>query len=349
MTCCKKAPYRDIMEKQKIKGGIDMEFDLKSKVQPQLIGFFDVAKPWSVDSVDEIPETCERIMIGRVRPELTGDLAGVHIEERNIPSFFEDGLEAKVRIYTPAKTDENTSLLVFYRGSGFISGKLWQWDLFCGELCERTNCVVVASDYRLAPMNKYPAAIEDGYSALVWAYENRAELGAENDKLILVGASAGGGMALSAALMARDMGGPKIDLLCPLYPMVDHKNDKGSNCRIINDYVWDGKKNGKGWQAYLGDRLTDTDLSYKADAACAKTYRGLPPVYMYLGQCDALLDEGLELVSRLCADDVPTEFHLYPQVFHAFEVSYPVAQISHEAKAALHAVINRTIKEGFVK
>ena len=81
---------------------------------------------------------------------------------------------------------------------------------------------------------RIPAAIEDCYAALEWTAANGSELGIDTDRLAVMGASAGGGLAVSAALMARDFDGPKISLLVPLYPMLDGRNDAPSNKQIID-------------------------------------------------------------------------------------------------------------------
>jgi acetyl esterase/lipase len=254
--------------------------------------------------------------------------------EVTVPNIF-SGDPVKLRLFVPSKPSPVSSRIVFFRGSGFIIGSAWQHDAFCIELCTNTNSAVVSVDYRLAPEYPYPAAIEDCYTGLVWAGANSEALGARQRNLALVGTSAGGGLAVSAALLARDFSGPKIDLLLPLYPMLEPENNRNSNLNIVHPQLWDGRKNGMGWKAYLSDPSSPDVHTFKAAAAYAQTYRGLPPVYTYIGAYDALRDECLTFVRRLCEDDVPVDFHLFSGCFHSFEVSYPSAPISKTARAML--------------
>lgn len=292
------------------------------------------SKYWEVETPEAFPEVNAYLMNGRQPSPLEGELASVVIENREIPNVLEEGT-ARVRLYTPKDKTEETGIIVLFRGSGFATGEAWLYDEMCAWLAYYADYIVVSSDYRLAPQYRYPAAFHDAYSALVWADENRTVLAGENAKLVVMGMSAGGGLAVSAALHARDHNGPKIDLLCPLYPMLDPWNRGESNQRIISGYVWDGDKNGKGWQAYLGDLLQEETLPVEAAPVCAESYAGLPPVFSTIGQLDALQDELVAFIKRCTEDGVETEFHSYPGCFHAFEVNYPAAKMSQKARSIL--------------
>ena len=293
------------------------------------------AKYWEVKDPEDFPRVNAWLMEGKRETPLTGDLASVSIKNLIIPNILESGT-ARVRIYTPADKGPNTGIIVFFRGSGFCTGEAWLQDEICASLALQTDNAVVSSDYRLAPMHHYPAAFNDAYSALVWADANRVALGIRGHKLVLIGMSAGGGLAVSAALKARDDNGPHIDLLCPLYPMLDPWNRGESNRRIISGYVWDGDKNGKGWQAYLGSLLEQDILPYTAAPLCAESFSGIPPVFTTIGQLDALQDEWFDFVRRCSADGVDVEFHYYSGAFHAFEANYPQAALSQHARSTLY-------------
>jgi acetyl esterase/lipase len=75
---------------------------------------------------------------------------------------------------------------------------------------ERFGVSVVTVEYRLAPEDPYPAPGEDCYAGLVWTAEHADVIGIDAGRILLFGASAGGGLAGSVALMARDRGGPAL-------------------------------------------------------------------------------------------------------------------------------------------
>lgn len=315
------------------------DWHIEEKADRELAEALVKGKYWEVAAPEDFPAVNAWLMEGRREIPLTGELSSVKIENRCIENLFETA-KAKIRIYTPENTGSKTGLIVFFRGSGFCTGEAWLADEICASLAYNTDSVVVSSDYRLAPAHPYPAAFNDAYSTLVWADRNRSSLGALSGKLTLIGMSAGGGLAVSAALKARDEGSVKIDLLCPLYPMLDPWNRGESNKRIISGYVWDGDKNGKGWQAYLGSLPDSGKLPTSAAPMCAESFKGLPPVFTSVGQLDALQDELFEFVRRCNADGVETEFHYYPAAFHAFEVNFPNAALSQRARQILYARIN---------
>lgn len=70
-------------------------------------------------------------------------------------------------------------------------GELSWDDKRCQQLA--LDCLVVAVDYRLAPVQPYPAALEDGYAALCWMADHATSLGIDRSRIAVAGASAGGG------------------------------------------------------------------------------------------------------------------------------------------------------------
>ncbi|MCP6553636.1 alpha/beta hydrolase, partial [Klebsiella pneumoniae] len=77
----------------------------------------------------------------------------------------------------------------------------------------------VSVDYRKAPENKFPAAHDDAYAAYVWAVRNATVLGADPNKVAIVGESAGGNLALATALAAHAGNAPKPMAVGAIYPV----------------------------------------------------------------------------------------------------------------------------------
>jgi len=106
--------------------------------------------------------------------------------------------EINLRIYTPTG-DGPFGILVNYHGGGWVIGDLDTSDSVCRNLAEAASCVVVSVDYRLAPENPAPAAIEDSWAALQWVAENQSDLGG-NGRLAVGGESAGGCLAATMSM-----------------------------------------------------------------------------------------------------------------------------------------------------
>lgn len=117
-----------------------------------------------------------------------------------------------LRIYRPRDTSFGATI-VFLHGGGYMLGGLDQMDAEASFLAEYLHSVVVSVDYRLAPENKLPAAMDDAVAALDWSSRNIADLGGRADRLCVAGESAGANIAATAAIEARERG---IDLAAQL-------------------------------------------------------------------------------------------------------------------------------------
>ena len=119
-----------------------------------------------------------------------------------------------VRILTPPVTPR--AVLVYYHGGGWVLGGLDESDPVGRRLAQRTQCVVVMPDYRLAPEYRFPVAVDDAWAALGWAAEHVAELAGGPAPLIVAGDSAGGNLA--AVMTQRALPGAARPSRCRCWP-----------------------------------------------------------------------------------------------------------------------------------
>lgn len=143
----------------------------------------------------------------RVLDALFGAVApGVAIADRTIPG---PGGELPIRTYTPPGPGPHR-LVVHFHGGGWVVGSVGQADHMASSIAARADAVVVSVDYRLAPVHRFPSAVDDCDAGLRWAAEHATELGADPTRLGVVGESAGGNLAAVVCLLARDRGGPHV-------------------------------------------------------------------------------------------------------------------------------------------
>lgn len=242
-----------------------------------------------------------------------------------------DGVEshdlgnASVRVHRPSPRDEPSAALLWIHGGGMISGTAGAEDLLCRSFADEHGIVVAAVEYRLAPEAPFPAAIEDCHDALEWLAA-RSEVRA--DRIVIGGASAGGGLAAGLALLARDRGvvSPSFQLL--QYPMLDDRTaaDFANDDRPVR--VWDNIANRFGWECYLGMPPGAADVSPYAAPARAEDLSGLPPAWIGVGTCDLFLAEDVDYAARLEAAGVPCELHLSEGAFHGSEMVVAKAAVS---------------------
>jgi acetyl esterase/lipase len=242
------------------------------------------------------------------------DNPNVTREDRTVPGPQGDP-DITVRIYRPVNATGTLPGIYYIHGGGMILGNVAGEDANATLLCDQVGAIVVSVEYRLAPESPHPAPAEDCYAGLVWTAAHTGELGIDPDRLAIYGGSAGGGLAIAAALMARDRGGPALTFMMPIYPMIDDRNETPSTHEIVDIGIWDRAGNIEAWAWYLGGKPAD---QYAAPTR-AEDLSGLPPAFIDVGTVDMFRDEDIAFAQRLMQAGVPTELHIHPGSYHAAE------------------------------
>lgn len=233
-------------------------------------------------------------------------------EDREIPGPA-GGL--RIRLYRPS-AEGVLPVLVFFHGGGWVMGSIETHDGYCRQLANASGHAVVSVNYRLAPEDKFPAGLEDAYAATKWVSEHAAEIGVDAKRIAVAGDSAGGNLAASVCLVARDRGGPPLAFQLLLYPVVDCSFDTPSYHQNATGYhltraamIWS-------WHHYLN---SDHDgHSPYASPLRAPDLSGLPAALIMTAEYDPLRDEGEAYAQRLRAAGVPVELRRYDGLIHGF-------------------------------
>ncbi|HZX04831.1 alpha/beta hydrolase [Kribbella sp.] len=197
-------------------------------------------------------------------------------------------------------------VLLWLHGGGFVGGDLRDIEYATSRIAADGNVTVVSLNYRLAPENPCPAALQDVYETLGWIREHLDGDG----RIAIGGQSAGGALAAGACLLARDAGTPLPDRQVLCYPVLDlHPS--------ADWHEW-----------YFGSR----EIPAGAVPLQAASLAGLPPTLMLAAGRDWLRDDALAYAARLERDGVPTELVEYADTMHAF-LNFPAA-----LSAGRHAV-----------
>lgn len=226
---------------------------------------------------------------------------------------------AGVRIFRPPnRAADPAPALLWIHGGGYVIGTAAQDDRLCRRFSAELGATVASVDYRLAPQNPYPAALEDCWAALT----RLAELpGVDPARIAIGGASAGGGLAAALAQLAADRGevSPVLQLL--VYPMLD---DRSAALPANRSYrLWNPRSNLFGWTAYLGD--ADPQVAVPARRA---DLSGLAPAWIGVGTLDLFHDEDLAYAQRLRQAGVPCEVETVEGAFHGFDLLMPKVAVS---------------------
>lgn len=221
-----------------------------------------------------------------------------------------------VRTYVP-RGSAPFPVLLFFHGGGFVLGALGDFDAFCSFLAAGAGCIVVSVDYRLAPEEKYPAAVEDAKAAIRWLGTQAAEIGGDPDRLALAGDSAGGNLAAVTALLARDERFPALSLQVLICPWVDLSSCETESFRLFGQGIWLSTAS-IAW--YRDHYLAEPDqaLSPRVSPLLAEDLTGLPPALVINAEFDVLRDQAQAYARRLEAQGNAVEYRLYPGMLHDF-------------------------------
>ena len=237
------------------------------------------------------------------------------VENLTVPAA--DGTPLPARLYAdvPAKPHVRLPVLLYLHGGGFVIGGLETHDSLCRQLALRSGGAVLALDYRLAPEHRFPTAVHDAWAALRWlAGEGAQALGLDDTRLAVGGDSAGGTLAATCAIHARDTGLP-LALQLLITPGTTAHSDTPSHKLFANGFLLDAAN-----VAWFFDHYIDHHhrRDWRFAPLEADDLDGVAPACVILAECDPLVDEGLAYADRLRAAGVPVALELYRGLTHDF-------------------------------
>jgi acetyl esterase len=222
----------------------------------------------------------------------------------------------KARLYRPVAGNAVVPVLIFFHGGGWVLGDLESHDILCRRLANAGQCAVLAVDYRLAPENKFPAAVDDAIAATAWLFENAASLQVDPRRVAIGGDSAGANLAAVVAHEARDAGAPAIRFQLLIYPAVElgfahasHQLKEDALPVLGETMIW--------FRDHYLDSPSDR-ADWRASPLLAKTFSGLPPAYILTAGYDPLADEGRAYAEKLAGGGAAVEHRHYAGQIHGF-------------------------------
>ena len=269
------------------------------------------------------------------------------VEQRTVPGP-EDAPDIPLLICRPTKpAPAHPHPVVYYiHGGGMVIGDNRSGVTVPLGWAKELDAVVVSVGYRLAPEHPHPAPIEDVYAGLLWTAEHAAELGADAERIVIAGTSAGGGLAAALALLSRDRQGPRVIGQLLMCPMLDDRNDTSSGHQMTGVGIWDRTANETGWTALLGASRGGPDVSPYAAPARAEDLTGLPPAFLDVGSAETFRDEVVTYADRIWQAGGTAELHVWPGGFHSFAGFAPQARLSQSSFAAQLDWLRRLLGEG---
>jgi acetyl esterase len=236
------------------------------------------------------------------------------------------------RLYVPDGLDAASPapLLLFFHGGGWVLCDLDTHDDVCRFLATAAGVAVLSADYRRAPEHPFPAAIEDALAAFSWTAENAGALGADPSRFAIGGDSAGGNLAASVSLLARDAGGPTPAMQLLLYPTTDGVGGQRSRELFAEGFFLTKADIDRCEAAYLPEGSERDDP--RVSVLRAPDLSNLPPAYVATGGFDPLRDEGEAYAQRMQEAGVKVALRRHPHLIHGFANT---TSVSRSGRAAM--------------
>lgn len=218
------------------------------------------------------------------------------------------------RFYVPADPSMpmgwSGGAIVHLHGGGFVFGDLDTHDAQSRRMANRTGLAVLAVDYRKPPEHRFPSAPDDVDTAVSWLVARGPAMGVDISRLVALGDSAGGNLALVTALRNPDLFAATV----LVYPFIDPRGRFESYRREAAGFG--AAEADCYWQQYAAsaDDFDDPDLA-PIDSRLLGT---LPPTLVIAAEHDPLVDEDVELARRAEAAGARVALSTYPGMVHGF-------------------------------
>jgi acetyl esterase len=239
-----------------------------------------------------------------------------------------------LRLYRGIGADAGkTPFLTYFHGGGWVMGGLDSHEVICRTIANGARIAVVAVDYRLAPENPFPAAVEDASGAVRFLVESAPGLGLDKGRWAIGGDSAGANLAVVAALGARGESSAGLRCQVLLYPNVDAVAESPSfDCAPAGNPLTAALM-----RKFIGYYAADPEQrkDWRVSPLRAPSLRGLPPTLILTAGIDPLRDEGFAFARRLTDEGVRVLHAHFSDQFHGFA---NMGRVMPAAKTALDLV-----------
>ena len=222
----------------------------------------------------------------------------------------------------------HTIKILYLHGGGYCLGSMATHNAYLTYFSHITKSAVLSINYRLAPENPYPAALEDSLKAYRYLLQHRQP----HEKIIIAGESAGGGLCIATLMAIRDQSLPMPDAGICLSPWLDLTQSGDSvHYNRLKDRLLTIHQVNDAAELYYGD----DDPTNPFISPLNGCLHGLPPLFIQTSQNELFLSDALALQAVAKKYDVPVTLEIWNDVPHAWPYFAPMLP---EARSALRHV-----------
>jgi acetyl esterase/lipase len=229
-------------------------------------------------------------------------------------------------VSTPAS--EAHRHVLFLHGGAFVIGSPRLYRHVTWRIASAARARVLAVDYRLAPENPFPAALEDAVTTYHWLLTE----GADPRRIAIMGDSAGGGLVFSLMLRLRDQGSPLPAAAVALSPWTDLALT-GPSLKL--NAAADPMLSPDGPPLFVGDYLAGADPRAPYVSPLYGDPAGLPPTIIQVGSDEVLRDDAVRMADRMRAAGCMVELEIWPRMPHVWHAFVPLIP---EARRAIERI-----------
>lgn len=219
-------------------------------------------------------------------------------------------------------------VLLYLHGGGYVVGNINDYKMICGQMADILKTNLLIPEYRLAPENPFPAAVEDVKAVYRWLLEQ----GFQPANIVIAGDSAGGGLGLAAVLSLRDDGNPLPAAVVCLSPWADltlhgesHQAKAGKEAMLTSEGL-------REWAAHYAGAESPT---HPLISPVYADFRGFPPLLIQVGSEEILLDDARMVAEKARAAGVDVTLNIWQGMWHVWQM---LSEFVPESKAAVEEI-----------
>jgi acetyl esterase len=296
---------------QRVLGGRPVQID-GQELDPEIKLILKLLELSPEPSIENLTAPDARSQIKRLALSLRGPV--LHVDRAEPLEIPGPAGPIPARLYVADAAAGPPPLLVYFHGGGWVVCDLDTHDNACRFLAREAGVAVLSVDYRLAPEDKFPAAVEDALAAYDHATESAAGLGVDGSAIAVGGDSAGANLGTVVSQLARDGGIPAPAFQLLIYPVTDLSTKRRSYELFEDGFFLTAAHMDWYRDHYLPD--LDAALDPRASPLLTPDLSGLPPAYIATAGFDVLRDEGEEYAHRLRDAGVPVALRRHSSFIH---------------------------------